>query len=69
MSCPKTQYLLTEYVAGDLPPLVSNEIESHLAVCQDCASETRICNFFTIIEHSLIKDRTHIILIGEEFGY
>ena len=37
--------------------------------CQDCASETRICNFFTIIEHSLIKDRTHIILIGEEFGY
>ena len=44
MSCPKTQYLLTEYVAGDLPLLVRDEIESHLAVCQNCASELRKIN-------------------------
>jgi len=39
MSCPKTQYLLTEYVAGDLPRVVRDEIEGHLAECESCAAE------------------------------
>jgi L-lactate utilization protein LutB len=37
--------------------------------CQDCSSSTRICNYFTVIERSLFKDRIHIVLIGQDLGY
>ena len=37
--------------------------------CSDCATPTRICNYFTIIERSLFPERIHIVLIGEDFGY
>lgn len=37
--------------------------------CQDCKSPTRICNFFTRIERSMIPDRILVVLIGETLGY
>lgn len=37
--------------------------------CQDCATPSRICNYFTVIERSFIPDRIHIVLIGEDLGY
>ncbi|MBU2550038.1 MAG: lactate utilization protein [Proteobacteria bacterium] len=37
--------------------------------CEDCASPTRICNYFTRIERSFIPGRIHIVLVGEELGY
>ena len=38
-------------------------------VCHDCTGATRICNYFTVIERSFIKDRICIVLIGEDLGY
>ena len=37
--------------------------------CADCSNDTRICNYFSVIERSRIPDRIHVILIGEELGY
>ena len=42
---------------------------SETGYCVDCNNETRICNYFSIIERSRIPDRIHVILIGEELGY
>ena len=39
MSCPKTQYLLTEYFSDDLSQIARDELEKHLRSCDDCASE------------------------------
>jgi len=39
MSCPKTPHLLTEYFADDLLPLARQEMDNHLAQCQDCHDE------------------------------
>jgi len=37
--------------------------------CVDCNSETRICNNYTFIKNSLEKNRIHVILLNENFGY
>ena len=37
--------------------------------CHQCASETRICNIWSIIEGSAVKDRIHVVLVGEDLGY
>jgi hypothetical protein len=38
------------------------------AICHDCDSERRICNYTLIQEFSLVPDRTHVIIIGEVLG-
>ena len=38
-------------------------------VCQDCKSPDRICNYWTIIEKSFIKNRIKIILVNEDLGF
>ncbi len=37
--------------------------------CHQCASETKICNIWSIIEGSSVKDRIHVVLVGEDLGY
>lgn len=37
--------------------------------CADCKKPTRICCAATIISHSLVKERIHLILVKEELGY
>jgi hypothetical protein len=37
--------------------------------CHNCRSETKICNAWTIIEGSSVKDRIHVVLSGEDLGY
>lgn len=37
--------------------------------CVDCNSDTRICNNYTFIKNSLVKDRIHVILLNENLGY
>ena len=37
--------------------------------CQDCASPDRICNYWTIIEKSFVKNRIKIILVNEDLGF
>ena len=36
--------------------------------CHQCMSETRICNVWSIIEGSAVKDRIHVVLVGEDLG-
>ena len=38
-------------------------------VCQDCSSPERICNYWSILEKSFIKDRIKIILVNEDLGF
>ena len=42
MSCPKTPYILQEYLADDLTPLVKEEIDKHLLQCELCARELEV---------------------------
>jgi len=37
--------------------------------CVDCNSDTRICNNYTFIKNSLDKNRIHVILLNENYGY
>lgn len=37
--------------------------------CHQCGSETRICNLWTIIEGQAVRDRIHVVLVGEDLGY
>jgi len=37
--------------------------------CHNCRSETKICNIWTTIEGSSVKDRIHVVLVGEDLGY
>lgn len=37
--------------------------------CHNCRSETKICNSWVVIEGSAIKDRIHVVLVGEDLGY
>jgi len=37
--------------------------------CHQCMSETKLCNLWTIIEGSSVKDRIHVVLVGEDLGY
>jgi len=37
--------------------------------CHNCRSETRICNSWVVIEGSSVKDRIHVVLVGEDLGY
>lgn len=39
MSCPKTQYLITEYFSEELSAVAREELEGHLVVCEECSSE------------------------------
>lgn len=36
--------------------------------CQDCSSPERICNYWTIIDKSFIKNRIKIILVNQDLG-
>jgi len=38
-------------------------------LCADCKSPQRICNLWSIIEGSMVKDRIHVKLVGENLGY
>ncbi len=38
-------------------------------LCADCGSPQRICNMWSIIEGHMIKDRIHVILVGDTLGY
>jgi hypothetical protein len=40
-----------------------------LGYCTDCKSPDRICNDFVVIKRQGIKDRIHVILVGETLGY
>lgn len=37
--------------------------------CHNCRSETRICNAWVVIEGSTVKDRIHVVLVGEDLSY
>ena len=37
--------------------------------CHNCRSETKICNAWVVIEGSTVKDRIHVVLVGEDLGY
>jgi len=37
--------------------------------CHQCMSETKICNAWVVIEGSSVKDRIHVVLVGEDLGY
>jgi hypothetical protein len=37
--------------------------------CHNCRSETKICNAWVVIEGSSVKDRIHVVLVGEDLGY
>lgn len=41
MPCSRTEHLLREYFADDLPSVMRAEIEQHVADCPDCAAELR----------------------------
>ncbi len=41
MPCLRTEHLLREYFADDLPAVMRAEIEQHVADCPDCAAELR----------------------------
>mgnify|MGYP001037214227 CR=1 FL=1 len=41
MSCPKTEHLLSRYLAGDMTPLAREELFRHLADCEYCGAEMR----------------------------
>ncbi|BEQ16989.1 lactate utilization protein [Desulfoferula mesophila] len=38
-------------------------------LCVDCRAYGRICNFWSIIEGSMIPNRIHVVLVGEALGY
>ena len=38
-------------------------------LCAGCRSENRICAMYTVLARQRVKDRIHVILIGEEVGY
>ena len=38
-------------------------------LCHDCSKDSRICNYFTIIERSREPERIEIVLIGADLGY
>lgn len=38
-------------------------------LCADCKSPQRICNLWSIIEGSMVKDRIHVKLVGDNLGY
>jgi hypothetical protein len=38
-------------------------------LCSDCKSPQRICNMWSTIEGHMIKDRIHVMLVGENLGY
>lgn len=42
---------------------------SKSGICQDCNSADRICNYWTIIEKSVVKHRIKIILVNEDLGF
>ncbi len=37
--------------------------------CHDCSSPDRICNYWSIIEKSFVKNRIKIILVNEDLGF
>ncbi len=37
--------------------------------CHQCMSETKLCNLWTIIEGQAVRDRIHVVLVGEDLGY
>ena len=41
MSCPKTPHLLKEYFSDNLSVIAREEIEAHVASCDDCRGISR----------------------------
>lgn len=38
-------------------------------LCEDCSTETRLCNITTIIKKKPPRSNIHILIVGEELGY
>ncbi len=38
-------------------------------LCSDCNTPSRICNAWTVIDRSMIENRIHVKLVGEDMGY
>lgn len=38
-------------------------------ICEDCSTETRLCNVTTIIKKKPPRSNIHILIVGEELGY
>jgi hypothetical protein len=38
-------------------------------LCADCRAPKRICNYWSIIEGSMIPGRIHVVLVGQDLGY
>lgn len=37
--------------------------------CLNCSSEERICNEYTVIANQMDKDRIHVFILDDDFGY
>ena len=42
---------------------------AELGYCTSCKSEDKICHAYTYITSQMIKDRIHVIIIDEAYGY
>jgi hypothetical protein len=38
-------------------------------LCADCRAPKRICNFWSVIEGSMIPNRIHVVMVGAKLGY
>jgi hypothetical protein len=38
-------------------------------ICNDCHGPQRVCNFWSIVEGSMLPGRIHVKLVGENLGY
>ena len=38
-------------------------------LCADCRAPKRLCNFWSVIEGSMVPNRLHVVLVGENLGY
>lgn len=42
---------------------------AEVGYCMDCKSPDRICNDYVVIKRQGVKDRIHILIMEEDFGY
>jgi len=42
MSCPKTQYLITEYFSDELTSIAREELDGHISTCEECNRELTV---------------------------
>ncbi|SHG60493.1 Putative zinc-finger [Thermosyntropha lipolytica DSM 11003] len=63
MNCKEVNELLLDYVEGNLPPYLKNELKTHLENCIRCQKILAL----TELENSLLKDTSDIPELDEEF--